>query len=147
MTEEQHDPWLKRLLIGFARTSENIGPRKPGGPHQLIQEIDSELPVAKPALQLTYQIFGSCPPMQSFDPAKLLTVRMFLLSSIYIMRDHAKVTLSLSTYIYICIFFFHFFSRSSSTSARRLSCYVTLHLVFTYFLCRTLGSFKLLIYY
>lgn len=73
MTEEQHDPWLKRLLIGFARTSENIGPRKPGGPHQLIQEIDSELPVAKPALQLTYQIFGSCPPMQSFDPAKLLT--------------------------------------------------------------------------
>lgn len=84
MTEEQHDPWLKRLLIGFARTSENIGPRKPGGPHQLIQEIDSELPVAKPALQLTYQIFGSCPPMQSFDPAKLLTVRMFLLSSIYI---------------------------------------------------------------
>ena len=80
MTEEQHDPWVKRLLIGFARTSEYTGPRKPGGPHQLIQEIDSELPVAKPALKLTYQIFGSCPPMQSFDPAKLLTVRIFFLS-------------------------------------------------------------------
>lgn len=110
MTEEQHDPWLKRLLIGFARTSENIGPRKPGGPHQLIQEIDSELPVAKPALQLTYQIFGSCPPMQSFDPAKLLTVRMFLLSSIYIyiIRDHARSceSYSLSLHIYIYMYFF-----------------------------------------
>ncbi|GAB2210131.1 hypothetical protein Drorol1_Dr00015389 [Drosera rotundifolia] len=72
--EELHHPWVKRLLVGFARTSEYNGPRKPHGPpHPLIQEIDSELPVSKPALQLTYRIFGSCPPMRSFDPAKLLT--------------------------------------------------------------------------
>ncbi|KAF8102126.1 hypothetical protein N665_0201s0411 [Sinapis alba] len=74
ITEEMHQPWLKRLLIGFARTSEANGPRKPSSlSHPLIQEIDSELPVVKPALQLTHRIFGSCPPMQSFDPAKLLT--------------------------------------------------------------------------
>ncbi|CAL5356520.1 unnamed protein product [Camellia sinensis] len=74
MVEELHDPWTKRLLIGFARTSDHNGPRKPDGPpHHLIQEIDSELPVSQPALQLTYKIFGSCPPMQSFDPAKMLT--------------------------------------------------------------------------
>jgi DNA helicase INO80 len=75
MTEELHDPWLKRLFIGFARTSECNGPRKPHRPpHHLIQEIDSELPASQPALHLTYKIFGSSPPMQSFDPAKLLTV-------------------------------------------------------------------------
>lgn len=74
MVEQLHDPWVKRLFIGFARTSDFNGPRKPKGPHPLIQEIDSELPVFQPALQLTYSIFGSCPPMQSFDPAKLLTV-------------------------------------------------------------------------
>ncbi|CAN8254382.1 unnamed protein product [Cochlearia groenlandica] len=74
VTEELHQPWVKRLLIGFARTSEANGPRMPNGlPHPLIQEIDSELPVVQPALQLTHIIFGSCPPMQSFDPAKLLT--------------------------------------------------------------------------
>ncbi|KAK9289646.1 hypothetical protein L1049_007804 [Liquidambar formosana] len=72
--EELHDPWVKRLLIGFARTSDSSGPRMPDGPpHPLIQEIDSELPVSQPALQLTYKIFGSCPPTQSFEPAKLLT--------------------------------------------------------------------------
>ncbi|KAL2483050.1 DNA helicase INO80 [Forsythia ovata] len=73
ITEEWHHPWLKRLLIGFARTSDCNGPRKPGPPHQLIQEIDSELPVSQPALQLTYKIFGSCPPTQPFDPSKMLT--------------------------------------------------------------------------
>ncbi|KAL0316801.1 UNVERIFIED_CONTAM: Chromatin-remodeling ATPase INO80 [Sesamum radiatum] len=73
MTEEWHHPWLKRLLVGFARTSDCNGPRKPRGPHPLIQEIDAELPVLQPALQLTYKIFGSCPPMQPFDPAKMLT--------------------------------------------------------------------------
>ncbi|KAJ0699931.1 putative DNA helicase chromatin remodeling SNF2 family [Helianthus annuus] len=72
--EELHHPWIKRLLVGFARTSECNGPKKPNGPpHHLIQEIDNELPVSQPALQLTHQIFGSCPPMQSFDPAKMLT--------------------------------------------------------------------------
>ncbi|KAK6127289.1 hypothetical protein DH2020_038952 [Rehmannia glutinosa] len=73
MTEEWHHPWLKRLLIGFARTSDCNGPRKPVSTHHLIQEIDAELPVSQPALQLTYKIFGSCPPMQPFDPAKMLT--------------------------------------------------------------------------
>ncbi|KAJ6700037.1 CHROMATIN-REMODELING ATPASE INO80 [Salix purpurea] len=73
MMEELHQPRVKRLLIGFARTSEFNGPRKPGAPHPLVQEIESELPVSQPALQLTHKIFGSCPPMQSFDPAKLLT--------------------------------------------------------------------------
>ncbi|EYU20766.1 hypothetical protein ABFS82_11G010600 [Erythranthe guttata] len=73
MNEEWHNPWLKRMLIGFARTSDCNGPNKPIRPHKLIQEIDAELPVSKPALQLTYEIFGSCPPMQPFDPAKMLT--------------------------------------------------------------------------
>lgn len=75
MAEEWHHPWLKRLLTGFARTSDCNGPRKPTKTHPLIQEIDAELPVTQPALQLTYKIFGSCPPMQPFDPAKMLTVR------------------------------------------------------------------------
>lgn len=74
MIEELHDPWVKRLFVGFARTSDCNGPRKPDCPHHLIQEIDSELPVSKPALQLTHSIFGSSPPMRNFDPAKLLTV-------------------------------------------------------------------------
>lgn len=75
MLEELHHPWLKRLFLGFARTSEFNGPAMPNGsPHHLIQEIDVELPVAQPILHLTHQIFGSCPPMQNFDPAKLLTV-------------------------------------------------------------------------
>ncbi|CAL5420787.1 unnamed protein product [Camellia sinensis] len=74
MLEELNHPWLKRLFIGFAHTSDGNGPRKPNGPpHHLIQEIDSELPVSQPALQLMHKIFGSCPPMQSFDPAKMLT--------------------------------------------------------------------------
>ncbi|KAK9125166.1 hypothetical protein Scep_014012 [Stephania cephalantha] len=74
MLEEQHHPWLKRLFVGFARISDHTGPRQPkGGLHPLIQEIDSELPLAQPALQLTYKIFGSSPPVQSFDPAKMLT--------------------------------------------------------------------------
>ncbi|XP_061339014.1 chromatin-remodeling ATPase INO80-like [Gastrolobium bilobum] len=73
MIEELHDPWVKRLFVGFARTSDCNGPRKPDFPHHLIQEIDSELPVSQPALQLTHSIFGSSPPTRNFDPAKLLT--------------------------------------------------------------------------
>ncbi|CAO2831684.1 unnamed protein product [Amaranthus hypochondriacus] len=74
MIEDLHNPWVKRLFVGFARTSNYSGPRKPNRPpHRLIEEIDSQLPVSQPALQLTYKIFGSCPPMRSFDPAKLLT--------------------------------------------------------------------------
>ncbi|KAK6941781.1 SNF2, N-terminal [Dillenia turbinata] len=73
MLEELHHPWVKRLLVGFARTSDSSGPRKPEKQHCLIQEIDSEVIVSQPALQLTHKIFGSSPPMQSFDPAKMLT--------------------------------------------------------------------------
>ncbi|XP_042514394.1 chromatin-remodeling ATPase INO80-like isoform X2 [Macadamia integrifolia] len=73
MLEELHNPWVKRLLFGFARTSQCNGPREPNGSHHLIQEIGSELPVSQPILQLTYKIFGSSPPMQPFDPAKMLT--------------------------------------------------------------------------
>lgn len=83
MIEELHDPWVKRLFVGFARTSDCNGPRMPDCPrHHLIEEIDSELPVSQPALQLTHSIFGSSPPMRNFDPAKLLTVSVvFYLSS------------------------------------------------------------------
>uniref|UniRef100_A0A1D1YT28 Chromatin-remodeling ATPase INO80 n=1 Tax=Anthurium amnicola TaxID=1678845 RepID=A0A1D1YT28_9ARAE len=73
MVEELHNPWVKRLLLGFARTSEFNGPRRPNGPHHLIEEIEKELPVSQPILQLTHKIFGSSPPLQSFDPAKMLT--------------------------------------------------------------------------
>ncbi|KAJ4977855.1 hypothetical protein NE237_008635 [Protea cynaroides] len=73
MLEELHNPWLKRLFFGFARTSECNGPGEPSGHHHLIQEIGSELFVSQPILQLTYKIFGSSPPMQPFDPAKMLT--------------------------------------------------------------------------
>ena len=78
MIEEFHDPWVKRLFVGFARTSECNGPRMPDC-HHLIEEIDSELPVSKPALQLTHSIFGSSPPMWNFDPAKLLTVSVIFI--------------------------------------------------------------------
>ncbi|KAJ6847284.1 DNA helicase INO80-like [Iris pallida] len=68
MVEELHNPWAKKQFLGFARTSEFNGPRMPCGPHYLIKEKDTQ-----PMLQLTYRIFGSSPPMRSFDPAKMLT--------------------------------------------------------------------------
>lgn len=71
--EELHHPWAKKIFVGFARTSEFNGPRVPSGPHHLIQEVHSESSSVMPMLQLTYRIFGSSPPMQSFDPAKMLT--------------------------------------------------------------------------
>lgn len=84
MLEELHHPWLKRLFLGFARTSESNGPAMPNGsPHPLIQEIDVELPVAQPVFHLTHKIFGSCPPMQNFDPAKLLTVQKLIFSPVF----------------------------------------------------------------
>lgn len=78
MIEELHDPWLKRLLVGFARTSECNGPRMPDSSPHLIEEIDSELSISRPALKLAHSIFGSSPPVRNFDPAKLLTVSIFL---------------------------------------------------------------------
>ena len=85
MIEELHDPWVKRLFVGFARTSESNGPRKPNrSPHHLIQEIDSELPISQPALMLTHNIFGCSPPMRNFDPAKLLTVSVIFSFAVFI---------------------------------------------------------------
>ncbi|RLN41204.1 DNA helicase INO80 [Panicum miliaceum] len=72
-TDEMHDPWAKKLFLGFARTSEFNGPRKPVGLHPLIQEVHTDLPILEPMLQLPYRIFGSSPPMSNFDPAKMLT--------------------------------------------------------------------------
>ncbi|KAL6902098.1 hypothetical protein ACP4OV_004974 [Aristida adscensionis] len=71
--DEMHDPWAKKLFLGFARTSEFNGPRHPIGPHPLIEELHSDLPIPEPLLQLPYRIFGSSPPMSNFDPAKMLT--------------------------------------------------------------------------
>ncbi|CAL4931007.1 unnamed protein product [Urochloa decumbens] len=72
-TDEMHDPWAKKLFLGFARTSEFNGPRQPAGLHPLIQELHTDLPILEPMLQLPYRIFGSSPPMSNFDPAKMLT--------------------------------------------------------------------------
>ncbi|KAG2540726.1 hypothetical protein PVAP13_9NG592600 [Panicum virgatum] len=72
-TDEMHDPWAKKLFLGFARTSEFNGPKKPVGLHPLIQEVHTDLPILEPMLQLPYRIFGSSPPMSNFDPAKMLT--------------------------------------------------------------------------
>ncbi|KAG0487889.1 hypothetical protein HPP92_006700 [Vanilla planifolia] len=73
MAEEQHHPWVKRQFVGFARTSEFNGPRWPRNPHPLIEEIHTDTCDARPLLELTHRIFSSCPPVQSFDPAKMLT--------------------------------------------------------------------------
>ncbi|KAL5210687.1 hypothetical protein ABZP36_006310 [Zizania latifolia] len=73
LTDEMHDPWAKKLFLGFARTSEFNGPREPISTHPLIQELNTDLPFPEPMLQLPYRIFGSSPPMSNFDPAKMLT--------------------------------------------------------------------------
>lgn len=73
LTDEMHNPWIKKLFLGFARTSEFNGPREPSGPNPLIQEVRTDLPISEPMLQLPYRIFGSSPPMSNFDPAKMLT--------------------------------------------------------------------------
>jgi len=79
IVEELHHPWAKKMFLGFARTSEFNGPRMPTDSHHLIQEVNSESSFVEPMLQLTHRIFGSSPPMQSFDPAKMLTVFSYLL--------------------------------------------------------------------
>ncbi|GLJ11725.1 hypothetical protein SUGI_0175460 [Cryptomeria japonica] len=71
--EELHHPWMKRLLVGFARTSEFNGPAKPDKPHYLIQEINSQLAAQQPLLELTQRTLGTSPPLQSFGFAKMLT--------------------------------------------------------------------------
>ncbi|CAD5162823.1 unnamed protein product [Musa acuminata subsp. malaccensis] len=72
INEELHHPWMKKLFLGFARTSEFNGPRRPMHHHHLIEEISQSYAI-EPIFQLPYRIFGSSPPMQSFDPAKMLT--------------------------------------------------------------------------
>ncbi|XP_042418985.1 chromatin-remodeling ATPase INO80-like isoform X1 [Zingiber officinale] len=72
MTEEFHHPWMKKLFVGFARTSEFNGPRMPIHSHPLIEEISGSN-IIEPVFQLPYRIFGSSPPVRSFDPAKMLT--------------------------------------------------------------------------
>ncbi|XP_074578356.1 chromatin-remodeling ATPase INO80 [Curcuma longa] len=72
MTEELHHPWMKKLFVGFARTSEFNGPRMPIHSHPLIEEISGSN-IIEPVFQLPYRIFGSSPPVRSFDPAKMLT--------------------------------------------------------------------------
>lgn len=76
LTDEMHDPWIKKLFLGFARISEFNGPRIPNGHNTLIQEVCTDLPIPEPMLQLPYRIFGSSPPMSNFDPAKMLTVSL-----------------------------------------------------------------------
>lgn len=69
-TEDLHNPWIKKLLIGYGSMPKSSPPRS----HPLIEEIDSELSFSQPALKLTYDIFGSCPPIQNSHPAKMLAV-------------------------------------------------------------------------
>nr|CAD1828376.1 unnamed protein product [Ananas comosus var. bracteatus] len=71
--EELQHPFTKKLLLGFSRTSKFNGPRKPVGIHHFIQEVHRDLPIPQPILELPYKIFGSSPPMQSFDLARMLT--------------------------------------------------------------------------
>jgi DNA helicase INO80 len=60
--------------VGFARTSDRNGPAIPLAPHPYIQEQDLRVCVQQPLLALPYHIFGSSPPLQSFDFAKMLIV-------------------------------------------------------------------------
>lgn len=68
------NPWIKRLLVGFARTSDRNGPAVPLLPHHYIQEQDLRVHSQQPLLALPYHVFGSSPPLQSFDFAKMLIV-------------------------------------------------------------------------
>eukprot|EP00250_Pteridium_aquilinum_P019700 c24539_g1_i9 orf=448-5037(-) len=70
--EEMQNAWIKRLLVGFARTSDRNGPAVPAVPHHYIQEQDLQVHSQQPLLGLPYHIFGSSPPLQSFDFAKML---------------------------------------------------------------------------
>lgn len=82
--EELQHPFTKKLLLGFSRTSKFNGPRKPVGIHHFIQEVHRDLPIPQPILELPYKIFGSSPPMQSFDLARMLTVSPCPLLLVYV---------------------------------------------------------------
>lgn len=82
-TEELQDPWMKRLLVGFGRTSDYNGPSLPRAPHHLVEEQAVKIKVQEPLLSLPYRIFGSAPPVRSFDFAKMLTVSFLLFIAIF----------------------------------------------------------------
>jgi len=72
--EELENPTVKRFLVGFARTSDSNGPAMPlplSGP---IEESEVRARLIHPLLGIPFRIFGSAPPLQSFDFAKMLTV-------------------------------------------------------------------------
>lgn len=74
-TEELENPKMKRFLVGFGRTSENNGPSMPLPLSAPIEESDVRARLIQPLSAIPFRIFGSAPPLQSFDFAKMLTVR------------------------------------------------------------------------
>ncbi|GBG59037.1 hypothetical protein CBR_g24383 [Chara braunii] len=71
--EMLHEPWTKQLLVGFARCSEDSGPSPPRRQHPLIQEVETGEVLDAPLLAPLFRVFGSAPPLQAFDFAKMLT--------------------------------------------------------------------------
>ncbi|KAJ7554405.1 hypothetical protein O6H91_06G138700 [Diphasiastrum complanatum] len=71
--EEWQNPWMKKLLVGYSRTSEHNGPAVPYISSPVIQECEVKDCLKQPLLGPTFQIFGAGPPLQSFDFAKMLT--------------------------------------------------------------------------
>lgn len=77
--EELQNPRVKQLLVGYARTSENNGPAIPLPLSSPIEESEVRARVLQPLFAVPFRIFGSAPPLQSFDFAKMLTVRISFL--------------------------------------------------------------------
>lgn len=75
-TEELENPIVKRFLVGFARTSDN-GPAMPLPLSAPIEENEVRARLIQPLLAIPFRIFGSAPPLQSFDFAKMLSVRIY----------------------------------------------------------------------
>jgi DNA helicase INO80 len=71
--EELEDPRAKRFLVGFARTSESNGPAMPAPLSSPTEESQVRARLLEPLLGIPFRIFGSAPPLQSFDFAKMLT--------------------------------------------------------------------------
>lgn len=74
--EELENPLLKRFLVGFARTSESNGPAVPPPLSAPIEESQVRARLIQPLFGIPFRIFGSAPPLQSFDFAKMLTVSL-----------------------------------------------------------------------
>ncbi|KAG0597031.1 hypothetical protein M758_UG305700 [Ceratodon purpureus] len=71
--EELENPLVKQFLVGFARTSESNGPAMPGTLSSHTEKSHVCTRLLQPLLGITFRIFGSAPPLQSFDFAKMLT--------------------------------------------------------------------------